>query len=554
MKRSQARTSAASLIATIAGLIVLYILFLPAEERAKLLDDNPSPSTWSGGSYHPSTTLGKVSTNETIFRTSPGKIYYQKLDEYEYDLSAFTLFKTTNAVVIENINNFRVRNGWFDKIPKNVTFSVDNLANTDNVMISFNTPRHSGTLTIKLNGIEIYQFDIDTQSPNPIALKKSYLKQGDNVLEFSVSGVGARFWSTNEYSFSDAKILGDVVDISRQESSNTFYISPEEGENLEKATLKFNPDCSTSQVGVLEVEINGRNVFSGIPDCGILNTYSISPSLINLGKNSINFKTDEGSYLIDQIQVKTMLKEPVQPTFYFELKDSWFKTKATERCGDVDGICPDDCSEDLDKDCCFEEYADGFWCVVKTDFVGDRCVGFVDENECGRCPSGYEDEDGNPPEACDNMCGDNTDDECPYDCSQNHDKDCCYRIDGDQYWCEDLPITGEDFRCMNELTTSTCQNCESGYKAEDTSFACPAVEEDKNELKSGIDVILIFRFTESTENKEAEVWINGKQTGFSTRESSYRKNIDNLVEPGTNSIRIRPKTDLDIRELEVTTD
>ena len=67
----------------------------------------------------------------------------------------------------------------------------------------------------------------------------------------------------------------------------------------------------------------------------------------------------------------------------------------------------------------------------------------------------------------------------------------------------------------------------------------------------GLDVLLIFRFTESRDYKEAEVWVNGKQTGFDTRESSYRKNINDLVEPGTNSIRIRPLTDLDIREIEV---
>ena len=80
------------------------------------------------------------------------------------------------------------------------------------------------------------------------------------------------------------------------------------------------------------------------------------------------------------------------------------------------------------------------------------------------------------------------------------------------------------------------------------------MEDDEEELKSGIDIMLILRFTESREEKEADVWINGKQTSFLTRESSYRRNIDDFVEPNTNSIRIRPRTDLDIRELEVKLD
>lgn len=553
MKKGQERTTAAGLISTIAGLIVLYIIFLPPSDRAALLGENTASNT--GTATTTQHTVHGLIKNETIFKTSPGKIYYQKLDEYEYNLPAFTLFKTTSASVLATINNFRIRNGVFDKIRRNISFVINDLQNTDNVLLSFNTPRHSGTLTIKLNGAVIYEFEIDTASPQPVALNKANLKQGNNILEFSVSGVGLRFWKTNEYSFSGVKVVGDITDTSRQESRNTFYISPEEGQNIEKVLLKFNPDCKIVDVGMLDITINGRNVFTGVPDCGTLNTYDIPPSVLNVGKNSVSFKTERGSYLIDQIHVKTTLKQPVQPTFYFELKDDLFRNVAQkqERCGDIDGVCPsNECGKDLDKDCCFKEYPNGFWCDVKTEFVGDRCVGFVDSNQCNRCPSGYKDKDRDAPDACKDMCGDDSDGECPNGCLPKYDKDCCFNLPSDQYWCEDLPITGEDFRCMSELTESTCQNCPTGYKAEGTSFDCKALnQETKAELKSGVDVILVFSFTESRDDKEADVWINGKQTGFATRESSYRRNINDLVEPGTNSILIKPKTDLDIRELEV---
>jgi hypothetical protein len=378
---------------------------------------------------------------------------------------------------------------------------------------------------------------------------------GENVLEFSVSGVGAKFWTTNEYTFSEIMITGDISDTSKQESRNTFHISPEEGANVEKAVLKMNPECSPRSVGMLHIHINGRNVFSGIPDCGILNTYSISPSLLNIGKNSVAFRTEQGSYLIDQIQVKTFLKEPVQPTYYFDMDDDYFVHVGDfeERCGDIDGVCPNDCSEDSDWDCCFEENPQGYWCDLPTRFVGDRCVGFVDENECGRCQSGYEDDDGDLSEYCDDHtpCGDDTDGECPEGCNPRYDKDCCFDLPGDQYWCDDLPTTGETFICMQELTRSNCQYCLSGYEAEEDDFDCDYEHETEAELMKGLDVLLILRFTESRDYKEAEVWINGKQTGFDIRESSYRKNINDFVEPDTNSIRIRPRTDLDIRELEV---
>ncbi|MFH1510674.1 MAG: hypothetical protein ABIF10_03200 [Candidatus Woesearchaeota archaeon] len=549
MKRSQ-QASAATLIGVITLLILFYILFLPPDERAALLDEQPSKISSSSPTY-----TDHSVKNKTVFVASPGKISYQSLDEIEYDLPAFTLSKTSEARVIQSINNFRVRNGWFDKTPKTIAFGIDDLQNTENILLSFNAPRHKGTLTVKLNSQNIYEFDIETSSPSPISLNKRLLAEGENILEFSISSVGARFWATNEYSFSDMKITADITDNSRQESRNTFYISPEEGENIEKATLRFNPECNTRDVGTLDVSINGKSIFTGVPDCGTVNSVVLSPSMLNIGKNSVRFKTEKGTYLIDQIQVRTELEEPVQPTWYFELESDLFKTKGKEeRCGETDGVCPDDCNEDLDRDCCFEKYKPGYWCDVKTDYIGDRCVGFVDEKECARCQSGYEDKDGQPPEKCENLCGDDTDDECHYGCKPKYDKDCCWNIREDQYWCDDLPITGEDFVCIPELTTSTCQNCQTGYKSENRRYDCPASEEDESELRSGVDLTLIFRFTESGETKEAEMWINGKATGFSTRESSFRKNINNLVEPGTNSIRLKPKTDLDIRELEISLD
>jgi hypothetical protein len=554
MKRGAQTATAASLVATIAGLIILYILFLPPSERADLLGETPSGTSGAGSSTGTSGNAKGLITNETIFKASPGKIYYQKLDEYEYDLPAFTLFKTTGGSVITNINSFRVRNGAFDKSKKNITFNIKEVANVDNVMLSFNAIRHTGTLTIRLNGAEIYQFEVDKTTPDPISLDKAGIAPGKNMLEFSVSGVGMQFWKTNEYSFSGMKITADVTDTSRQESKNSFYISPEESGNMQKAQLKFNPDCRTSEAGVLEVTVNGKSIFSGVPDCGSLNTYDISPSQLNAGRNTVNFRTDRGSYLVDHIQVRTELKEPIQPTYYFDIEDKYFRNIASteERCGEYDGICPDNCGKELDYDCCFEENPQGFWCDVKTNYIGDRCVGFVEENQCTKCQSGYEDSDGKSPEACKKKCGDDNDDSCPSGCKAKYDKDCCFDKPGNQYFCNDLPITGEDFTCMDELTQSTCQNCPTGYVAEGTNFNCDKPQgETEAKLKSGLGITLIFRFTESREDKEAEIWINGKQTSFATRESSFRRNINEFIEPGTNSILIRPKTDLNIRELEV---
>ncbi len=191
-------------------------------------------------------------------------------------------------------------------------------------MLSFTAKQHKGILTIKLNNVNIFESEITTSNPKPITLKKDYL-EGNNILEFSVSGTGIRFWSTNVYSLDDIKIVGDVADISKQESKNIFFISENEKLNLERAKLRFLPQCKPEDAGKLDVLINYQEVFSGIPDCGGINVYSFSTNVLHKGDNNIVFKTDKGSYLIEQIKVQTSLRELTYPTYYFEVNETAFE-------------------------------------------------------------------------------------------------------------------------------------------------------------------------------------------------------------------------------------
>ena len=234
------------------------------------------------------------------------KIIFDTLPSY--DIPNVNIFETTNSKVLDTINPISVRNGWFDKRIKIVKFGISDLENTDNVVLSFSAPVRRGILSIKLNGGLIYEYDINSLNVEPIKLKKSLLRE-DNELEFSVSGVGAKFWRTNEYALENVKIIGDITDLSRQESQNVFTLTDTEYQNLEKAEIRFIPYCSSvANVGVLDVLINGINIFSGTPDCGLLNSYIVPPGVLNAGQNNIVFKTDKGNYLIDRIMVKINLK------------------------------------------------------------------------------------------------------------------------------------------------------------------------------------------------------------------------------------------------------
>jgi hypothetical protein len=314
-KRGQDGKGAAVLVSIIAAFIILYILFLEPSDRESLL---------GSGSGSSKTVKNGVNIDKNItvlLEEKPGRLEYIKGQDYEMDLPSFTLYKTTNSVEIESFNDLSVRNGWMDKKSISKEFSIDDLENTENVVLSFVAKKHEGSMTIMINGNTVFEGYIDTLNVEPIKLAKSYLKEGINILNFSVSGVGMAFWRTNEYSLSNVKVIGDITDVSKQKTKNIFTIESWKYTNLEKATLKFNPNCNSRDVGALDVFVNNKNIFSGLPDCGMLNKYEIPVGVLNTGVNDVVFLTNGGTYLVDQLKVKLELQEASNPLYYFEITD-----------------------------------------------------------------------------------------------------------------------------------------------------------------------------------------------------------------------------------------
>lgn len=343
-KRGQSSgAGAASLVAIIAALIVLYILFLEPADREELLgEDNNNHNNGNSKTENKNITV--------LLDEKPGRLDFLTDDKFEISIQPFNLYKTTNAAEIESLNDFSVRNGLFDKRDIEKSFFIDDLDNTDNVLLSFLAKIHNGILSIDLNGENIYEGSIETQNVEPISLMKQKLKQGENTLKFSVSGVGAVFWRTNEFSLSNVKVVGDITDISKQKTRNVFTVEPWKYNNLDKATLKFNPNCKKADVGSLDVMINGKNVFSGTPDCGILNKYEIPTSVLDAGLNDVVFTTNKGSYLIDQIKVNLELEELSNPLYWFEVSEKQLEniTKGIDDLNLTMKFVDDDENKELD--------------------------------------------------------------------------------------------------------------------------------------------------------------------------------------------------------------
>jgi hypothetical protein len=313
--KSQGGINAALLVAIIAAVIIIYILFLPTEDREALLDEE---SDYAGSSTSSNAELITL-LSENVGRLDPvGRVR-------DKDIPNVNIFEVTNSKVLDTANPISIRNGWFDKRIKIVKFGIIDLENTNNIVLSFSAPKRRGLLSIKLNGELVYEFDINSLNIDPIKLKKGLLSDV-NELEFSVSGVGAKFWATNEYALDEVKIIGDITDLSRQESQNVFTLTDTEYKNLEEVKLKFIPYCSTAaKVGVLDVFVNNRNVFSAVPVCNDRYEQEVPLSAVSAGQNKIIFKTNKGSYSVEQIELDFREKDIPEAVYYFEVNSTTFE-------------------------------------------------------------------------------------------------------------------------------------------------------------------------------------------------------------------------------------
>ena len=299
--------SAAILVAIIAAVIVLYILFLPSEERMDLL--NITEEKEDGGE-------DEISENVLLLEYPREMVHFgEKIIEHNID--SVNLYIKEEDSVLKQVDSAYIKNGWFDKKTKDIDFKVE-LDKIDKIIISFNVKKHKGILTIKLNGNEIYNNEVTTANIDPITLPKEYLKE-DNTLTLSVSGVGVNFWRTNEYILDKLKLIASIVDKGSMASENIFLISDEEKSLVKETSLRFSPECSVKEVGPLEILVNNRLIHSTIPDCGAYAKLEFSPIYLLSGENTLTFKTDKGHYLIDRILIRTDLKETPSYVYYFDL-------------------------------------------------------------------------------------------------------------------------------------------------------------------------------------------------------------------------------------------
>ena len=303
-KRAQSSGStAATLIGIITILLIFYILFLPPSAREELLSDRIPAE--------PADTAQAM----TILKASIGKLAYVGENEFEHYLPNLYLYESRSAELLTSISPFKITKTIYKTDKKEHTFLIADPANTQNTFLSITTPKYEGILRIKFNEMDIFEGVIRQTNPPPILIDTKYLKE-KNTITFSLEGFGM---PSREYEFSEAKIIGDVRDTSRLSGKSSIPIGQAEYSSIGRAWIDFYAACNQLDVGILEITLNDRKIFTGVPNCESLNRKDLYREDLKPGKNDIDIKISSGSASIEQIKIKTILDPTKSFADYFNI-------------------------------------------------------------------------------------------------------------------------------------------------------------------------------------------------------------------------------------------
>ncbi len=304
-------SSAAALVLVIAAFVLIYLLLIPVADRDAIIKGSSS----SGISAVKGSVVGSVLLDE-----HPGTVTKLKESEFEHRIPSFNLFIEKEAAVLKKADSVFVESSGTST--RAVPFFVEDRAKEGKLTFSVN--EHKGKLAVRFNGEEIFKGEIN-KLVDPLSLDSI---GKENLLEFSVDTPPSwKFWEKNFYDIRNVQVIATVEKLGNREAVNTFFMTKEEAdpENIDEAYIIYLADCKASDVGKLGVSINGKLVSSKVPDCGSLEKTFIDPADFVAGKNELKFSTEAGKYLIDQIFVKTKLKKPVSPIYFFDINSTQFR-------------------------------------------------------------------------------------------------------------------------------------------------------------------------------------------------------------------------------------
>lgn len=305
----------AVILIALAFTMVIYIMFIPPEERQRLLDENITDDD----RYLDDDYMEMIE----LVAESPGLVTPTREAATIHRIPTVNIFLKEEPKIITLAQSLSVSNGLFSESSPKLRFRAEDLDETTNINLFFSVQEADGELRIKLNDNTIYT-RVTEPGVQIVEIAKSYLER-NNEIEISVS---SGFFTANRYTLEDVGVKQEFQRVNNEETK-TFTIPAQEKKHLSELTLKYTQICNApmaSQLTRLEIFINDyRAQTSDIRCVTTEEEIELDKDLLVEGSNTITFRLEKGDFSFAQMRLETESRESSRPTYFFSLTEKQYE-------------------------------------------------------------------------------------------------------------------------------------------------------------------------------------------------------------------------------------
>ncbi len=301
------------LILFIGLFLLVYIILLPEGQKEELIGQPNSgyyPNSGQpkyGGSYG-------SAEQEVLFSQSIGSLqpFGQKI--YAKPLASVSLYTDQSKDEELLAKSLAVTGGFFSGAEKELIFKVSQDAPLENVRLLFFLEQAKGSITIALNGREIFSGPL-TSSQLPLQLPASSIRSV-NHLTFSVDG-GFR---KGDYVLRDVTLFRTYT-LAHTAEQRTFVLSQDDLQRFGSLSLFYIVNCQTvTEKGNFWIRLNGKIISQQqiVCDAGEV-SHDFNRNDLREGRNVLEFTIDNGKYILERMLLEGDIDAGKAPGYSFSV-------------------------------------------------------------------------------------------------------------------------------------------------------------------------------------------------------------------------------------------
>lgn len=313
------------LILVIALAMLLYVLFIPPEDREALLNQNTT-----------SDTISTINEKLELLSENPGYVTREKKELTEHNMIPVNLYIKNEPKSINIAQSISITKGLFSKSFPTLHFNIDK-KDLKKVSLFFSVTQADGELRISVNGNQFYSESL-TSGVKIIEIPQAFLVEKNNELIFSVSSPGLAFWSTNQYILNDIG-LKEEFELINSKEERMFNVAEVERDSLESAKVQFFQVCNMKlpkSTVPLKVYFNDNPVpaLSTMIRCvSTKQSFDLDINDFKAGQNKLLFVLEEaGDFTLNELKVVAESKQTDYPSYSFGIsKDQYDNIKSGDK-------------------------------------------------------------------------------------------------------------------------------------------------------------------------------------------------------------------------------